>query len=235
METKTAELNNYTLEEIESARQGLLAQKAQHALYYQKNKVKVKVQQAQYYQKNMEEHKVRVHQNYQENGDKVSEHHAQYHQENREKVLKHVAQYYQEHKEEKGKYMTQYRQEHPEVVRNSAAKRKGAEGSFTSEEWTSKLSEFDNKCAYCGTKAGDTPEHFLTVDHAIPLTRSGANSIDNIVPSCLQCNMEKNTMTAEEFLDSIDSGKEGGVLVRRFLSEHPEEAAKLLQATGEVK
>ena len=131
--------------------------------------------------------------------------------------------------------MAQHHQEHPEVVRNSNARRRGAEGSFTSEEWTSKLSEFDNKCTYCGTKAGDTPEYFLTVDHAIPLTRGGTNYVDNIVPACLQCNMEKHAMTSEEFFDSIDSGREEGVLVRRYINDHPEEAAKLLQATGDVK
>jgi len=69
----------------------------------------------------------------------------------------------------------------------------------------------------------------LTVDHATPLTRGGTNYIDNLVPACFQCNMKKSTMTSKEFFEGIDADKEEGVLVRRYISEHLEEAVQLFE------
>lgn len=49
-------------------------------------------------------------------------------------------------------------------------------------------------CVYCG-------EHADTKDHVIPLSKGGADDLDNLVPSCLACNMEKTNDTLENFLN----------------------------------
>ena len=47
-------------------------------------------------------------------------------------------------------------------------------------------------CAYCGG-----PQ--TSWDHVVPLCRGGANTVANLVPSCLPCNRFKGKRTAEEF------------------------------------
>ena len=207
-------LSDYTPEEIESARRSVMQRKQ----YSQEHKGEKKGYNAQYNQ----EHRGEIKERNQEHKEERKE----YNRVNSEKIRVHSAQYYQEHQEEIKERNTRYNREHPQVQRNTDAKRRGAEGSYTLEEWTLKLEEHDNKCAYCNVKAEDTLENYLTVDHLTPLSRGGTNYISNIAPSCLQCNLEKNTMTAEEFLNSIDAGNEEGVVTRRYLNTHPEKTRK---------
>ena len=51
------------------------------------------------------------------------------------------------------------------------------------------------KCYHC-SKALDNPEH---LDHLIPLSRGGTHTPDNLVASCVRCNVRKGGKTAEEF------------------------------------
>ncbi len=77
------------------------------------------------------------------------------------------------------------------------ARKKGAEGRLSAEEWATLLALFDNKCAYCGVPLDNRNR---TRDHKIPLVRGGSNRSDNILPACRSCNSRKNTKTHEEFL-----------------------------------
>jgi len=53
----------------------------------------------------------------------------------------------------------------------------------------SKVLERDNhQCVYCGLSSKDGP---LTMDHRIPLSKGGANKIDNLLTACLPCNRKK--------------------------------------------
>src|SRR5262245_8489620 len=73
---------------------------------------------------------------------------------------------------------------------NSAANHKrrailhGLAEHHTADEWRAKLSEYDGACAYCGEPA-------TTKDHVVPISKGGANTIDNIVPACKSCNSRK--------------------------------------------
>lgn len=78
---------------------------------------------------------------------------------------------------------------------NKRCKRKGAFGSHSLREWRVLVAAWGGRCAYCGVK----PKR-LTRDHMIPLSRGGANLIDNILPACFTCNTSKNALTAEEFI-----------------------------------
>jgi 5-methylcytosine-specific restriction endonuclease McrA len=70
-------------------------------------------------------------------------------------------------------------------------------GTFTNEEWNDRLLEYNHCCAYCYKSF---PLDELTVEHMIPLSRGGTNTIDNIVPSCRSCNSRKWTKTPLEML-----------------------------------
>ena len=59
--------------------------------------------------------------------------------------------------------------------------------SYTPSQWASLCAEYDNRCACCGE------EKSLTVDHIIPVSRGGRNSIENIQPLCRSCNSSKGT------------------------------------------
>ena len=65
---------------------------------------------------------------------------------------------------------------------------RNAVGSFTRKECETKLRECNYKCIYCGQSLSIEN---ITIDHLIPLSKGGTNYIDNLVPSCLECNCKK--------------------------------------------
>ena len=90
-----------------------------------------------------------------------------------------------------------YAREHPQVARTKRHRRRAllvsASGRFTTAEWIALVGLYDGKCAYCG---GNGP---LKIEHRIPLSRGGTNSIDNILPACRNCNTRKHRLTDDEF------------------------------------
>lgn len=60
------------------------------------------------------------------------------------------------------------------------------------------LSENDGQCRFCGAPA----EH---VDHAVPRSRGGNNTPENLQGACAACNLSKNNKTSEEFLRSREN------------------------------
>lgn len=103
------------------------------------------------------------------------------------------------------KQMQEYEQAHPELVKEIRARskkkhrgrrnaewhrryalQKGAEGSFTHEEWLNLCAKYGNICLAC--KSSSRP---LTKDHVVPLVRGGNNWISNIQPLCQPCNSRK--------------------------------------------
>lgn len=105
--------------------------------------------------------------------------------------------YYARHSEQHNAIMAAYHKAHPEVRRAKGnayrARAREAEGQFTSAQWVALVEQYQNKCAYCGA---DGP---LEIDHRIPLSRGGTNSIDNILPACGRCNRRKHRRTDSEF------------------------------------
>ena len=115
--------------------------------------------------------------------------------------------YYARHRAQILVQNAQYRREHPEIHRASSqnyrARKSTAQGSFTSAEWLALVEQYGGRCAYRG-EAGP-----LHADHRTPLSRGGSNFIDNIIPACRRCNLEKAQMTEEEFRARIDCDGRG--------------------------
>ena len=85
--------------------------------------------------------------------------------------------------------------------------------AFSKEIRQKIYNKYDGHCAYCGkgiTKAQ------MQIDHLIPIYRNwteqdlkrqgverGSNDIDNLMPSCRQCNFRKDTLTLEKFREEL--------------------------------
>lgn len=74
------------------------------------------------------------------------------------------------------------------LSKNANMKRRGAVGRFRPEEWERKKKKYFYTCPRCGKSE---PQIILTVDHIIPISLGGWNTIGNIQPLCLPCNLKK--------------------------------------------
>lgn len=77
---------------------------------------------------------------------------------------------------------------------NRRARKSGAGGSYSPQDWHDLKQHYDFRCLCCGRKE---PEIKLTQDHVVPLSKGGDNRITNIQPLCLACNMQKQTKTTD--------------------------------------
>lgn len=71
------------------------------------------------------------------------------------------------------------------VWHHTRRSRSKAGGGFTTEQWAMLCIWFGNECLACGAKE-------TTVDHVIPLSLKGTNTIDNLQPLCNPCNNRKH-------------------------------------------
>lgn len=82
-----------------------------------------------------------------------------------------------------------YRDRHPD--RNAAranryyARKQKAEGTHTTREWLDLCVHYAMRCLCCGAQKR------LTIDHVIPLSQGGSDTIDNLQPLCMRCNARK--------------------------------------------
>lgn len=92
-----------------------------------------------------------------------------------------------------------YRQEKPEINRLQQHRRRArvrlVGSDFTRTQWIESLTYFGGHCAYCGQ-----PCERLEIEHMTPISRGGADTAANIVPSCKSCNTRKHDKTLIEWL-----------------------------------
>jgi 5-methylcytosine-specific restriction endonuclease McrA len=108
-------------------------------------------------------------------------------------------------------YVRAYHREYAKTPRGRAARKtaehrrqerkRGNGGDVSTQEWLDVLTEFDNRCIYCGVRfSAECPP---TMDHMIPVSRGGPHEKANIVPACGSCNSKKGTRSSEEYLDEL--------------------------------
>ncbi len=74
-------------------------------------------------------------------------------------------------------------------VQRLRARYRGLEEHYTASEWDTLLLCTGGVCAACG-RVGK-----LEVDHVVPLSVGGSNTIDNLQPLCKPCNARKGAQT----------------------------------------
>ena len=91
--------------------------------------------------------------------------------------------------------------EHKRIVKKILDyKRKATiKGQFTPEEWIKLKEKYHFICPACGKKENEMKWNKLTVDHIIPLSKDGTNTIENIQPLCLSCNCKKHNNHSKKY------------------------------------
>jgi 5-methylcytosine-specific restriction endonuclease McrA len=76
--------------------------------------------------------------------------------------------------------------------------------------------KFNGRCAYCGN---DLEFKDMQVDHFVPKTKfdgNGVDSIENLMPSCKECNMDKGNMLIDEWrgrlINAVETVKSSKIL-----------------------
>jgi 5-methylcytosine-specific restriction endonuclease McrA len=62
-----------------------------------------------------------------------------------------------------------------------------AAGSFTQAEWDTVIAHYGRRCLRCNATER------ITIDHIIPLSKGGSNTVDNLQPLCHSCNSSKGS------------------------------------------
>lgn len=84
--------------------------------------------------------------------------------------------------------------------RRRHARKRGAAGSHTLEQFRCLCEIGGWKCAYCSC---ELTAKTVTEDHVMPISRGGSDFIENIVPACVSCNSRKKAMTAVEYREYL--------------------------------
>jgi 5-methylcytosine-specific restriction endonuclease McrA len=163
---------------------------------YQKSHIdQINARRKEYYQENADRLRAQKRENTRKNPEPKKARDRQYRQENAERIKVYIRDYkrtneaYQEKKRESYReYMRLHPEKSAEYFHNRRARELQASGSFTSREWKKLCKHYNYTCLRCGRRE---PQIKLTVDHVIPLSVGGTNSIDNIQPLCQSCNSSK--------------------------------------------
>lgn len=126
-----------------------------------------------------------------------------WYQNNRGLTLKRQQERYQENKEQIKAYSRQYAKDNPLVGRAAshkrrAAKRNNGRNDLTAKQIRKLFKDFP-RCAYCGI------EHNLTIDHFIPISKGGENTLENVVSACMNCNNKKKAKLVSVDILRFDS------------------------------
>lgn len=87
-------------------------------------------------------------------------------------------------------------------------RRRLIERKLKTEERIIVYGKFNYRCAYCGTELkykNMCIDHFIPIFNYMPGSNFDVNHIDNLMPSCSQCNHYKSNRTIEAFRESIYS------------------------------
>jgi uncharacterized protein (TIGR02646 family) len=79
---------------------------------------------------------------------------------------------------------------------------------MTSNAWQDKrpelapqvLQKTRGRCAYCGCKLSATR---FDIEHVVPQSRGSSDDLTNLVPACRGCNLQKRTLSLNEYKDYI--------------------------------
>lgn len=120
-----------------------------------------------------------------------------YYEANRDRIGGVHRTYRADHPEAGQNYGRAYRADHPEVAWASnyrvRAKQAGHEPIVQEFTLADVVARYGAQCAYC---SGGPFEH---LDHAVPISKGGPHTIENVRPACAACNIAKHNRTPDEW------------------------------------
>lgn len=184
--------------------------KEYHSLYFKRDYVIRKTKNTNCLEENKLKNRERTRAYYKKYPEKNRERARRYVEKNRSKINEKMRIYRKEHPEEykknllkqKENYIKRRKTVEFKIQRNNYNSKRRSflkkVGKFTKNEWKDKLKHFNNSCAFCKTKER------LEVDHIIPISKGGKNTIDNLQPLCKSCNSSKsNKILSQENIKNI--------------------------------
>ena len=158
---------------------------------------------AEYRQNNKEQVKKSKKEHYQNNKEKILEQQKEYYQNNKEQKKEYRKEYYQNNKEQIKESQKEYHQNNPHKAREKARKRRALKQKNIHKPYTEDqvLEKYGTNCHICkedinllANRSPGAPgwERGLHIDHVIPLSKGGADSLNNVKPAHGLCNLQKN-------------------------------------------
>ena len=175
--------------------------------YYQNNKEQINKQRKEYLQNNKEKINNQQRERYQNNKEKIKEYQKEYKQKNKEKINKqqkeYNKEYYQNNKEQIKESQKEYHQNNPHKTREKDRKRRALKRANIHKPYTEDqvLKLYGKDCHICkkpvnllANRSPGAPgwEQGLHIDHVIPLSKGGPDSLNNVKPAHGLCNLQKN-------------------------------------------
>ena len=163
--------------------------------YYKDNKQLLCARVNEYRIRNPELIKKRKQKDYERNKDKILARNAAWRATNPEKKKASNDKWRNEnrerHRENSRKWAANNPERFRELQRHAQHRRRslkdGLFENYTEEEWGNLLHRYDCKCIRCGSSDN------IEVDHVVPISKGGTNTIDNLQPLCRSCNAQKWT------------------------------------------
>lgn len=123
----------------------------------------------------------------------------EYYKNNKKELQYKMKLYYQNNKESIKLYQKKYREENKEyLLQKNRARSLKITNTINQVDIDNLISNYNSMCAYCGILV--VKGNNLHIDHVTPLSREGAHNINNLVPSCQTCNLQKGSKTGLEFI-----------------------------------
>jgi hypothetical protein len=151
--------------------------------YRQKNKIKLRKQKREWSRRT-----------YLIQKDKIKARNDKWTKKNPDKVRAKYKRYYNKVRNDPIKWKKMKQKCREAKARRRTRKLKNG-GSFTHQDIENLYKKQCGKCFYCKSKLCE-----YHIEHKIPISRGGSSDPENIVLSCVKCNLYKNTKTHTEFM-----------------------------------
>lgn len=157
-------------------------------IWYEENREHDKAKGREWYQANREHKLAKNKEWYEANKEHVAQMGKQRRLNDPEKDRKRSQKYYEAHKDDYTRRSVEWAKANPDKIKAKNARRRERQGKWRTKE----IAEFFRIvrerypfCLRCGT------DQNLTIDHIMPITLGGDNSLDNLQVLCKLCNSSK--------------------------------------------
>ena len=176
------------------------------AEYRQNNKEQLKESKKEYYQNNKEQILELKKEYYQDNKEQIIERQKEHYQNNKEQKKEYQKEHYQNNKEKIRESQKEYNQNNTHKKREYERKRRALKQRNIHKPYTEDqvLKLYGAACHICkkpvSLSANRSPgapgwEQGLHLDHVIPISKGGPDTLDNVKPAHGLCNLQKKDST----------------------------------------